>query len=219
MRRKGDVQLVQLSYRVPSALHSDTEPLGVAAEVLSNTPNGRLHRELVEKGLAAQVFSYAPNTHDGGLVIFGAVVKKGDSVDKARDRLIEVVETSLANEPATKDEIERVRKETETAAERTLASPEYFGVTLSEYVALGDWRLFFAARDGTLRTESPAVTAAAKKYFRRDNRVVGLFLPEERLPATSQIGVESADAVHKSASYRHVDAEWHPLPLFENEGC
>jgi zinc protease len=179
VRRKGDVQLVQLSYRVPSALHPDTEPLGVAAEVLSNTPNGRLHRELVEKGLAAQVFSYAPNMHDGGLVFFGAVVKKGDSVEKARDKLIEIVESSLVDQPATKEELERVRKDTETAAERTLANPEAFGVALSEYVALGDWRLFFAARDATLRTESPAVTAAAKKYFRRDNRVVGLFLPED----------------------------------------
>jgi zinc protease len=179
VRRKGDVQLVQLSYRVPSALHPDTEPLGVAAEVLSDTPNGRLHRELVEKGLAAQVFSFAPNTHDGGLVIFGAVVKQGDSVERARDKLIEIVETSLAGQPATTDEIERVRKDTETSAERTLASPEDFGVALSEYVALGDWRLFFASRDATLRTESPAVTAAATKYFRRDNRVVGLFLPED----------------------------------------
>ena len=44
MRRKGDIQLVALAYKVPSALHADSIPLGYAHSALTNTPSGRLHK-------------------------------------------------------------------------------------------------------------------------------------------------------------------------------
>jgi zinc protease len=180
VRRQGDIQIVLLSYKIPSALHPDVDALGVASEILGNTPNGRLHKELVDKGLAAQVFSYLFPTHDPGVIMFGAVVKKGDPVDRARERLIEIVETTFAAQPATEAELQRVRREGETTFERTLANPEEFGVALSEYIALGDWRLFFLARDRLQQVQSDAVGDVAAKYFRRDNRTVGTFIPEDR---------------------------------------
>jgi zinc protease len=180
VRRQGDIQIVLLSYKIPSALHPDVDALGVASEILGNTPNGRLHKELVDKGLAAQVFSYLFPTHDPGVIMFGAVVKKGDPVERARDRLIEVVESTFAAQPATDEELQRVRRDGETTFERTLSNPEEFGVALSEYIALGDWRLFFLARDRLQQIQSADVGAAAQKYFRRDNRTVGTFIPEEQ---------------------------------------
>jgi zinc protease len=180
VRRQGDIQIVLLAYKIPSALHPDVDALGVASEILGNTPNGRLHKELVDKGLAAQVFSYLFPTHDPGVIMFGAVVKKGDPVDRARERLIEIVETTFAAQPATEAELQRVRREGETTFERTLANPEEFGVALSEYIALGDWRLFFLARDRLQQVGSDAVGDVAAKYFRRDNRTVGTFIPEDR---------------------------------------
>ncbi len=180
VRRQGDIQIVLLSYKIPSALHPDVDALGVASEILGNTPNGRLHKELVDQGLAAQVFSYLFPTHDPGVVMFGAVVKKGDPVERARDRLIAVVETTFAAHPATDAELQRVRRDGETTFERTLSNPEEFGVALSEYIALGDWRLFFLARDRLQQVQGDEVGAVAKKYFRRDNRTVGTFIPEDQ---------------------------------------
>jgi zinc protease len=179
VRRKGDVQIALLAYRIPSALHPDAEALNVAAEILGHTPNGRLHRELVQTGLASQVFAYMLATKDPGAIMFGAVVKKGESIERARDRLVEVVETSLAAQAPTAAELERVRKDSETGYERLLANPEAFAVALSESIALGDWRLFFLARDRVASVGAAAVQDAARRYFRRDNRTVGLFLPED----------------------------------------
>src|SRR5690606_4675570 len=53
------------------------------------------------------------------------------------------------------------------------------GVALSEYIAAGDWRLFFLARDRTQQVGADDVVAVTKKYLRRDNRTVGLFIPED----------------------------------------
>jgi len=179
VRRQGDQQLVFLSYRVPSSLHPDADALGVAEEILSDTPNGRLHKQLVESGLAAQVFAFALTSRDPGALLFGAVVKKGDSLEKARDKLIEVVETTFAKQVPTEQEIDRVRKDSDNGFERVLSNPETFAVALSESIALGDWRLFFLARDKVATVTSAQVAQVSQQYFRRDNRVVGMFVPDD----------------------------------------
>lgn len=179
VRRKGDVQVVMVGYRIPSLLSDSTAALSAATEILGDTPNGRLHRELVATGMAAQVFSWALQVRDPGLAIFGAVVKKGEPLDRVREKLIEIVETGFAKQPPTEAEMTRMRRDNETSFERTLADPQQFGVSLSEYIAAGDWRLFFLARERIASVSAEDVARESARFFRRDNRTVGLFLPED----------------------------------------
>jgi zinc protease len=179
VRRQGDIQLVIAGYRIPAALSRDIDAISAAAAILGNTPNGRLHRELVEKGLAAQVFAFPMYLRDPGVVMFGAVVKKGEALTPVRERLVELVEGSLAAQPPTDEEMTRYRREAETGFERALADPQQFGIALSEYIALGDWRLFFVARDRAATVSAERVAQAASTYFLLSNRTVGAFVPDE----------------------------------------
>ena len=179
VRRKGDVQLVMVGYRIPSLLSESAAAINAAAEILGHTPNGRLHKEVVQSGLAAQVFAWPILLRDPGMVMFGAMVKKGDSIEKARDKIIEVIETSFATQAPTDAEMSRMRKDAETSAERSLADPQEFGVMLSEYIAAGDWRLFFLARNQTDTVTAAEVAGAVGRFLRRDNRTVGLFVPDD----------------------------------------
>lgn len=179
VRRKGEVPLVTLAYRTPSSLHPDSDGVGMAAEILGDTPNGRLHKELVDSGLAAQVFAYTVDAREPGFVVFGATVNKGKPIAPVRDKLIEVVEGTFTRQGATVAELGRAVEQSRTAHERALADPEAFAVMLSEYIALGDWRLFFYARDQLDQITPADVDSAARKYFVRDNRVLGTFLPED----------------------------------------
>jgi len=179
VRRKGDVQVVMVAYRIPSLLSDSTAAISAAADILGDTPNGRLHKELVATGMAAQVFSWALQVRDPGLAVFGAVVKKGEPVERVRDKLVEIVETGFARHAPTDDEMARMRQDNETGYERALANPQQFGVSLSEYIAAGDWRLFFLSRDRTAKVTGDEVAHEAARFFRRDNRTVGLFLPED----------------------------------------
>src|SRR5262249_13175558 len=104
VRRKGDIQIVIVSYHVPSNLHVDSDAVGFANHILGQAPTGRLHKALVEKGLASQIFGYPLLGLDPGLQAFGAVLKKGDAVEPARAEIVKVVE-GLAGEPPTKEEI------------------------------------------------------------------------------------------------------------------
>ncbi len=180
IRRKGNTQLIAVAYRIPSGLHPDAYAVEAAVDALSDNPNGRLYEQLVKTGLATQVSGYAIGAKQPGYVMFFAVVKKGDPVDKVRDKLIETIETSFENTPMTAKELERVKQESETDYERSLSDPEAFGVGLSEFIALGDWRMFFYSRDQMQKVTAEQADKAASKYFVRDNRVVGVFIPEDQ---------------------------------------
>ncbi|HVE50645.1 MAG TPA: insulinase family protein, partial [Casimicrobiaceae bacterium] len=179
VRRPGEVQFVMVGYRVPSSLSPQSLATGIAAEMLGDTPNGRLHEALVATGKAAQVFNFNIDVREPGFVLFGAVVKKGEPLDPVRQTMIDVIEASWAKTPANDAELKRQIQKQRTSFDRSLADPQAFGVGLSEYISLGDWRLFFLQRDQLAKLTPSDVDAAARKYFVRDNRVVGSYIPED----------------------------------------
>nr|WP_315394211.1 pitrilysin family protein [uncultured Duganella sp.] len=178
VRRKGDMQLVVLGYKIPSALQQDSDALGFMSEILGDTPTGRLHKALVETGKAAQVFSFGHTGYAPGLQLIGAVVKAGEPLEPVRDALIAAVE-GFAKTPPTAEEMERVRRNMANGIEKSLNDPQKVGVALSEEIALGDWRLLFRDRDQLATVTPEQVSAAAARYLKRDNRTVGTFVPED----------------------------------------
>ena len=179
VRRAGEVQMVMIGYRVPSSLSPQFLATDVAAEILGDTPNGRLHQALVTTGKAAQVFNFSIDAREPGFILFGAIVKKGEPLEPVRQAMIEVIEQSWSKTPATDAELKRQVQQQRTSYDRALADPQAFGVGLSEYISLGDWRLFFLQRDRLAKLTTAEVDTAARKYFVRDNRVVGLYIPED----------------------------------------
>lgn len=179
VRRKGDMQIVMLGYKIPSALHPDANALGIMSEILGDTPSGRLHKALVATGKAAEVFAFGQTGYAPGLEIIGAVVKAGEPLDPVRDALTQAVE-SFAATPPTVEEMERVRRSYSNSVEKSLNDPQQVGVALSEEIALGDWRLLFQNRDKLPEVTAEQVSAAAARYLKRDNRVVGTFIPDDQ---------------------------------------
>jgi zinc protease len=178
VRRQGDVQIVMLGYKIPASLHDDADALSFASDILGATPSGRLHKLLVEPGRASQVFSFGHTGYAPGLQFIGAVVKKDTPIEPVRDALIEAAE-GLATKPPTTEEMERVRRSFTNELDKSLNDPQRVGVALSEAISLGDWRLYFVGRERVASMTSAEVAAAAGRYWRRDNRVVGNFLPEQ----------------------------------------
>jgi zinc protease len=192
VRRQGDVQIVMLGYKVPSSLHDDSDVMAFASSILGDVPTGRLHKQLVETGKASQVFTFGETGYAPGLQYVGAIVKKGEPLEPVRAALTEAVENFGAT-PPTKEEMARVRRLYENDMERSLNDPQRVGVALSETIALGDWRLFFTGRERIKTITPEEVAGVARRYFKRDNRVTGTFLPEEApqraiIPAAPSVG-------------------------------
>ncbi len=206
VRRVGDTQVVVLAYKTPSPLHPDDVAMDYASFALTDIPSGRLHKSLVETGKAVQVLGGGLTGADGTLHLIGAVMKKGDPVEPVQQELIRAVET-LADNPLTPEEMERARINFANSAERMMNDHERIGLALSDYIALGDWRMFFLNRDRQQQVTAEQVSAAAARYLRRDNRVVGLFLHEEDPQRAEIPRVASAAEVLKDFQPRQVESE------------
>ncbi len=193
VRRVGDVQLALTAYRTPSGAHPDSAAVQIFAEVMGDTPSGRLHKALVETKKAAQVVNlpFFTSLREPGVVMFGAVVPQEKSLDEARTTLVATIEEA-ASKPFTKEEVERARTSLLKEIDLTLNSSDRVGLEMSEWIATGDWRLFFLNRDRVRSTTPEAVQAAAAKYLRQPNRTVGQFIPTAKperaeMPAAPEV--------------------------------
>ena len=204
VRRVGDVQYVAVAYKAPSGLHPDDSALDFASFVLCDAPSGRLHKALVETGKAVQMSCGSLGGVDGLLQVFMAVVKQGDPIEPARDEIIRLVE-GFAGNPPTEEEMERARRSFANSAERTMNNHESIGLSLSNYIALGDWRMFFLLRDRVQNITAAQVKDASSAYFRRDNRIVGIFQHEDK-PQRAEIPV-AASAAEQLKSYQPKQAQ------------
>ncbi len=176
LRRIGDTQLVQALYHVPSGSHPEFAAVDILTQVLGDTPSGRLHKTLVEGKKASSIFGFGFQWKDPTLVLFGAEVRQGDSLDAAKDTLLQTVE-SIGTNPPTKEEVERARAQLLKNIDLALNNSDQVGLTLSEYIGAGDWRLFFLHRDRLRKVTTEEVVQAASKYFKPSNRTLGLFIP------------------------------------------
>jgi zinc protease len=177
IRRKGEIQFVGAAYRAPGALHPDSRALAYATTILGHTPSGRLHKKLVESQKALGVGNQSLNYLDPHPVLLFGVQKAGENLDSLRDEFLREIET-FASAPPTAEEMARTRQIFDNGFEATLAQADRIGLGLSQFIALGDWRLFFWARESHKEITAEQVQQAAAKYLVRDNRSVALFLPE-----------------------------------------
>jgi zinc protease len=176
LRRVGDTQLVGAAYHVPSGAHQDFAAIDIISQILGDTPSGRLHKALVEGKKASSVYGFGFQWREPTLALFGAEVRMGDSLDAARDTLLETVE-GIGAKPPTKEEIERARTQLLKNIELALNNSDQVGLTLSEFIGAGDWRLFFLHRDRIRGVTPEEVSRVAARYFKPSNRTLGMFIP------------------------------------------
>jgi zinc protease len=176
LRRAGDVQLVSALYHVPPGSHPDYPALDILITALTKVPGGRLHRALVEAGKASRVYGSDQQQREAGYAYFGASLGQQMPLEAARDALLATLE-GIAAEPVTDDEVERARTQLVNDIDMALTNPRELGITLSEYIAIGDWRLFFLYRDQLKEVKREDVQRVAARYLKAANRTLGIFAP------------------------------------------
>ncbi len=90
--------------------------------------------------------------------------------------------------------MERARAQLLKQIELNLNNSGNIGRTLSEWIGMGDWRLYFLHRDRLRAVTVADVQRVAGAYFKPSNRTVGLFIPTEKpdraeIPAAPEVAV------------------------------
>ena len=178
LRRTGGEQDLFVTYHTPSIASPDMPAFSVIGTALGDTPNGRLHKRLVEAGKATQVGAWPSRRTDPGQFNVIAILKKDDDLGAAQKILLDTVE-GLQREPITAEELKRAQLQIGKSFDQLLASPQNLCVSLSEYIAGGDWRLLFLQRDRVDTLTLDQVNAVASAWLKSSNRTLGRFIPTD----------------------------------------
>jgi zinc protease len=214
LERVGDNHVVMALYRTPAGSHPDFPAIDVLANILGDVPAGRLHRAVVQQGLAASSWGAAREMHDPGYMYFGASLGRDGNPAAARERIIEIVE-GMRKERVRTEELERARTALLNDFEKVSLDTSQLVRALSEYIAIGDWRLFFLYRDRLRKVTLEDVQRVAEQYLKPANRVLGEFVPTDRperaeIPPTPDL--QAALAGYKGGESVQLGEAFDPSP-------
>lgn len=201
LRRVGDVQATMALYHIPAGTDKDYAAVDVLTQVLGDQPSGRIYKALVEKKLAADASAMSFQLKEPGVFLAYANVRLEQSLDSAAQALRTTLD-GVTSSPPTKEEVERAKTQLLKQIDLALNNSERVGLELSEWAAMGDWRMMFIHRD-RLKTVTPEdVRRVAKAYFKPDNRTIGTFIPTAQ-PDRAEIGwVSDADIATTTKNYK-----------------
>ena len=202
LRRSGGVPVLYSAYHVPPGSHPDYAAVEMLGLIMGEAPAGRLHKRLTEKGLAATTFAFSAGLADPGFALFGAQLGPAQEVDAARRELLATLE-SVASEPITAEELERAKTKWLKGWELAFTNPETVGISLSESVAQGDWRLFFLTRDRVRDVTLEQVQRVAVQRLLESNRTLGVYVPTDkpqRAPEPARVDVAAEMKTFKPQS-------------------
>jgi len=180
LKRTGDVQIIGALYHVPPGNHPDYAAIDVLVGLMSHVPSGRLHKALTEAGKASSIFGTERQQREAGFAYFGAILRQELPIGQARDTLLNALE-GIAKAPFSDDEVERARTRLLNQIEMVISNSRSLALTLSETIALGDWRMLFVHRDRLRSVTTADVQRVANYYLKSSNRTLGMFLPTREI--------------------------------------
>lgn len=188
LRRTGDTGVVGIMYHAVPGPHDDFTALEAAAHVLTDEPSGRLYKAIVETGMATSVSGFAFPTKEPGMMMFFATVPNDKPLEPVRDKMLELIE-GMGTEAPSKEDVTRFINRSKKDLELAMADSQTIAIQLTEFAAMGDWRLLFVLRDRIGKVTAADVQRVAKSYFKRSNRTLGMFIPTakpDRAPVPEQ---------------------------------
>jgi zinc protease len=176
VKRAGQLGVVAIAHKIPAATHADFAAINVLSAILADGKNSRLYKVLTDKNLSTGVQNAAFTTHDPSLHFLFIPLAPG-----AKHEEVEKIAV---------DEIERLKKDGVTEAEVQAAVAKFladsafqrdgsFAIAgnLNEWIAAGDWTLFYSLEDATRKITAADVQQVANKYFNVDQSTTGWFVP------------------------------------------
>ncbi len=185
----GDTTYLQVDYRAPEASLPDFFALTVLDSLLTgpsslnmfgegiSNKTSRLYRRLVDRELAVSVFGGLQATIDPFLYTITILPHPDHGVEENLQALDEEIQR-LRDEPPSGEELQRAVKQARAlfAYGSESITNQAFWLGFSEMFADYDWFLTYLDRLAEVTPQN--VQAAAQKYLRPQQRVVGVYLPQ-----------------------------------------
>jgi predicted Zn-dependent peptidase len=168
-----------MTYHIPAYGHPDAPALEMLGQLLSDGRTSRFYTAITQKGLGQASANGGTGQYANVFGITGVPRRPTTAEELERAILAEI--DRVKTEPASEQEMQRMRNQLDAGLVRSLESNSGIASQLLDYEALtGDWRYFY--RENTLlKAVTPAdLMRVARKYLTPENRtVVTIVRPSE----------------------------------------
>jgi zinc protease len=186
--RVGDLPRVWVGYHVPEAIHEDNYALAALRHILGSAyeRSSRLYKALIDKSLASDAFARHDDLRDPGLFIVGTTLNPDVDLKLVESVLFEMID-ELAKIPVSVEELDRAKSANRKGTILSKADPSSLAFMLGEAESKADWHWLIEYDDKFDAVTAEDVQRVVKKYFVRENRTVGIFIPKEDSPSLADL--------------------------------
>ncbi len=217
VRRVGGTATVAVMYHVMPATSREFAAVAVLAQMLG-MDNGPIGEALTRRGTGVTQWAYALNAREPGYLMAGLAL--ADNADEAAaSQAGQALLRTTEHLQITDAQVQQARSLALKNINDALRNPEVLSLGLSESIARGDWRLWFAMRDWIEGVTPADVRRVAATYFLPSNRTLGSYLPTKELPPRApvlppvDVAAELADYQGKAVAATAVDFELTPANI------
>ncbi|KRD06563.1 peptidase M16 [Flavobacterium sp. Root901] len=178
LKRAGDSKNVGALYHTVSYADKDYAAIDALGEILTADPSGYLYKALVETQKVSNIYFWQPTVRDASFIYFGVAVPNDKDVYTTKD-IVRSELDKIGTIKYTDQDVNRAKakiiKQIETVKNNTIS----FAINLTEIIGAGDYRLGFLYRDEVEKLTKEDIQRVAEKYFKANNRTVGVFIPSK----------------------------------------
>jgi len=178
LKRAGDSKNMGVLYHTVSYADKDYAALDALGEVLTADPSGYLYKALVETQKVSSLYFWQPTVRDASYMYFELSVANDKDI-KATQDIVRAELDKITTIKYTDQDLARAKakiiKEIESIKNNTIS----YAINLTEIIGAGDYRLGYLYRDAVEKLTKEDIQRVAEKYFRSNNRTVGIFNPSK----------------------------------------
>lgn len=178
LKRAGDSKNMGVLYHTVPYADKDYAALDALGEVLTADPSGYLYKALVETQKVSSLYFWQPTVRDASYMYFELSVANDKDI-KATQDIVRAELDKITTIKYTDQDLARAKakiiKEIESIKNNTIS----YAINLTEIIGAGDYRLGYLYRDAVEKLTKEDLQRVAEKYFRSNNRTVGIFNPSK----------------------------------------
>jgi len=197
IKRNNDQQIIAAGYHTSAFADKDYAALSALYEILTSDPSGYLYKNLVETQKVSSIWTFSPVVRDPGMVYFNFDVPKDKNLDETT-KLVRAELDKVSTIKFTADDLKRGKAKLIKDIENEKNNTINFAINLTEIVGAGNYKLSFLYRDNVENLKLEDINRVAQKYFKNNNRTIGVFRPspnEERVSPAEFRDNQIADLV------------------------
>lgn len=170
--RETPLRIMYVGYKAPAFTHPDWWPLMLGMEYLTRGETSPLYKALVDTHRATDVDGTLYPTHDPYLAYFTIHGREHVSYDDIESVFMKCIHT-VTHAPLTAKALLPYKEMLLAEEAKSRDGSRHIALTLSEYVASGDWRNYPRTFDAILRVTPRDVLRALKTYLVPHRSTIG----------------------------------------------